>query len=342
MSSNRLKVLLVSLLAVFAASAVASASASASATCFKVVTAGTGNKDSSCVTDMGATANEYITIEKLATQLKAQKSPALGEWCAEVAAGTGIYKDNLCSSAVAPKNFIKVFVHEYEVCQEVPGEGKEPPTKFDDHTCSTALKEVKLRKWEWKFIAVGTNFPVESTGGEFKLTNGVKESVCTGVTNTGEIRPGGESDEVFLKFTGCTNGPKTCEAFSPGKDGTKEIEVKDIDAQLVERLTNGGGGPVLADEFKEGDSPANEFVTIEFEATGTEACTGFTTIKVKGQVAGECKNVTVGGVGQTELNFPNPELQGNNLTAFGGASSLFGKANAFISGADVGWSVRCL
>jgi len=223
---------------------------------------------------------------------------------------------------------------EWQICQKGGTE------KFKDHKCTPGTKEAG-GEWSWLPIAAGTKFAVESTGGEFKLTNGVKESVCKKVTNTGEIGPGGEGDEVTLKFTECTNGG-TCEAFSVGKDGTGEIEVKDIDAQLVERLTNGGGGPVLADEFKEGDSPANEFVTIEFEATGTEACTGFTTIKVKGQVAGECKNVTVGGVGQTELNFPNPELQGNNLTAFGGASSLFGKANAFISGADVGWSVRCL
>jgi len=224
----------------------------------------------------------------------------------------------------------------FEVCQP------KSTGLYVNHKCTetTGMLEEGVR-WEWQVIGPTVKFEVESTGGEFKLTNGVKESVCTAVTNTGQIEAGGKSDEVFLKFTGCTNGPGTCEAFSPGKDGTKEIEVKDIDDQLVERLTNGGGGPVLADEFKEGDNPNNEFVTIEFEAPGTEACTGFTTIKVKGQVAGECKNVTVGGVGQTELNFPNPELQGNNLTAFGGASSLFGKANAFISGTKVGWALRC-
>ena len=337
MSSNRLRVLLVSMLAVFAVSAIASAS-SASASCFKVVTAGTGTFEKSACEGAAGT-KEYIKVIKLETRIKAQTPTTLGEWCAEVAAGTGIYKDNLCSSAVAPKNFIKVFVHEYEVCQKGGTE------KFKDHLCTPGTKEAG-GEWSWLPIAVGTNFPVESTGGAFTLTSSGKAVTCTGVTNTGEIGPGGESDETNITFTGCTANAGACWADSPGHDdGTGEkdgvIEVKDIDNQLVEREPNGGGANKLADEFTEGDNP-NEFVTLEFDtiAGDGEGCTGFPTTKVKGQVAGECINITAGeSEGEVEINFPEPELEGNTLKSFGPSSTLGGKTEVFLAN---GWSSRCL
>ncbi len=234
-------------------------------------------------------------------------------------------------SAVASAS-ASAFLKEYQVCQKGGTE------KFKEHHCTPGTKEAE-GKWSWLPIAAGTKFPVTSTGGAFKLEGGGKSSDCTAVTNTGEIGPGGESTNVTLKFTGCSNGGK-CEAFSTGKPGTKEIEVSGITDQLVEREPNGGGANKLADEFKE-NTGTGEFVTIEFKEGGV-ACPNYPPTKVKRQVAGECKNTTTaGGVGETELVFPNPELRGNTLEAFGGAASLFGTADVLISGTDAGWSVRC-
>ena len=318
-----IRTVILCLFAVIAVSAVASASASASATCFKVVTAGTGNKDSSCVTNTKASKNEYIAVEKLETQVKAQTPAAASEWCAKVPAGTGVYEDNKCTKAGGTKEYIKVFVPEYEVCQEGGTE------KWSEHKCNAGKG---TGKWSWLPIPAGKTYAVESTGGAFKLEGGGKSSDCTAVTNTGEIGPGGESTNVKLIFTGCTNDPKTCEAFAPAANkGKGIIEVTGLTDQLVEREGK------VSDEFKE-NATTHEFVTIEF-AEGANACPNYPATKVKGQVAGECKNITVGGQGETELVFPNPALKENTLEAFGVKATLFGTATVSLVNK---WSYRCV
>jgi hypothetical protein len=250
MSSNRLKVLLVSMLAVFAVSAVASGSAS---------------------------ANEYQICE---------------------VGGTEKFETNQCASKVATGTF------------------------------------------SWKSVVGKHN--VESTGGAFTLTAGGKKVKCTAVTNTGEIGPGGESDETNITFTGCTANAGACWADSPGHDdgvGEKDgvIVVTDLDNQLVKR------GTILADEFTENDA-TKEFVTLEFDtiAGDAEGCPGFPTTKVKGQVAGECTNITAGeSAGEVELNFPEPELAGNTLEAFGVPASLVGNAEVFLTGVGAP-ALRCV
>lgn len=258
----------------------------------------------------------------------------------------------LAVSAVASAS-ASAFTFEYEVCQKGGTE------KFKDHLCTPGTKET-TGEWSWLPITGGEggtgHFTVESDGSTFELTNGVKKSVCTAVTNTGLIiKPISDegkiisSDEVNLKFTGCTNGG-TCEAFAPAaNDGTGIIEVTDLDGRLTERKTSGGVA-VLADEFFKSDA-GNEFVTIDFEVKATDAeCTGYPPTKVKGQVAGQCINLTAAGeAGEVELNFPNPELKGNTLEAFGGAAKLFGSAEVFLSDDNAkgeegpeGWSVRCV
>jgi len=327
MGSNRLKLLLVSMLAVFAISAIASASASAG--CYKVNKAGSGTWLTNTCTTTGAT-KEYVKAT-----LVGHVAGESGVWCAKVEAGEpSTYKNNTCTEEkTGTGEYTKVMESwdEYEVCQEGGTE------KYTEHKCST---KSGTGKWSWLPIPAGKKFPVESTGKAFELTNGIKSSDCKAVTNTGEIEATGKSSGITLKFTGCENDPKTCEAFSKGKPGTKEIEVTGLTDQLVQRHTHGGGGPVVADEFKE-NATTKEFVTIEFKE-GAVACPNYPPTKVKGQVAGECKNATTsGGVGVTELVFPNPELEGNSLEAFGVKSSLFGTANVFISGTDKEWSVRC-
>ena len=316
-------VCLTAAIALGAVGAIASAS-SASASCFKVVTAGTGTfEDSACT--VADKTNEYIKISKLEKQLKAAKPGEPAEWCAKVETKeTGTFEDAACTKAKAKGEFIKVFVHEYEVCQEGGTE------KFSEHHCTPGTKEPS-GKWSWLPIEAGKKFAIESTGGEFKLAGGGQESVCKHVTNTGEIEPGGQS-KTTLVFTECTNGTGKCEAFAPAaNDGKGTIEVSGITDQLVER------GGKLADEFKE-NTATHEFVTIEFEVPGTEACAETPTTKVKGQVAGECKNITVAGQGETELVFPNPALVGNSLEAFGVKASLFGTATVSLVNK---WSYRC-
>jgi hypothetical protein len=326
-------VCLTAAIALGAVGAIASAS-TASASCFRVVTSGTGTFEKpGCV---GAAGTAYIKISKLEKQIKAAEPGKPAEWCAKVETKeTGTFEDAACTKAKAKGEFIKVFVHEYEVCQEKVGEGTEPPTKFDNHLCNTKEKALALRKWEWKPIAVGTKFAVEDKGGAFKLEGGGKSSDCTAVTSTGEIGAGGESSNVTLKFTGCTNDAGTCEAFSTGKAGTKEIEATGLTDQLVDRETS-TGVTVVADEFKE-NATTKEFVTIEFKE-GANACPNYPATKVKGQVAGECKNTTAAGQGETELVFPNPALTANSLEAFGVSSKLFGTATVSLVNK---WSLRC-
>ena len=113
MSSNRVWVLLVGLLGVFAFGVVASSSASAFTSCYRVAEKGTGNRDSSCATNEGGGKNEYINIEKLEKEIKA------GEWCAKVKeATTGNYEDNVCTKKVAKKEYIKVKVPTFWLCRK--------------------------------------------------------------------------------------------------------------------------------------------------------------------------------------------------------------------------------
>jgi hypothetical protein len=338
MNSNRIRILFVSLMAVFAVSAVASATASAAPTCYRVAVAGSGAWEKNNCTTLGGT-KEYVMIEKLENLFKSGGPGEPDEWCAKVKAGEpSRFSNNTCTTAhVGTGEFLKVlrFKRVWEVCVEKAGAGTEPPIKYDNEKCNSKTKLLAERKWEW--VSVTSKKKVTSKGGEFKLVNTTagKEVVCTGVTNTGEVGPGGESENVVLNYTGCTNGPKTCEAFAPtSNDGKGEIEVTNVDDQLVERATS-GGVVVLADEFF---SDGTEFVTIEFEAAGTESCTGFTPTKVKGQVAGECNNLA--SAGEVELNFPNPELTGNSLEAFGSAAKLFGSATVKLEGSSA--AVRCV
>jgi hypothetical protein len=229
------------------------------------------------------------------------------------------------------------FKKEYEVCQ-VGTRGVEPPEKFDNHTCSTKAKPLAEREWSWQPIAAGTKFAVESAGGEFTLETVNLTVKCTAVTDESEplhvptsgIGPAGESEGLKITFTGCTANAGKCDVSSSGIAGDKTVVVNDIDNQLVERKT-AGGVTVLADEF----IGQGEFVTLKFK----KECLGFVETKVTGQVAGECKNITEGGVGKVELNFPKPELQGNSLNAFGKAAKLFGKAKVSLVN---GWSSRCV
>jgi hypothetical protein len=178
---------------------------------------------------------------------------------------------------------------------------------------------------EWKIngTVVNTSLAVTSTGGAFQLLAGAIEVKCTGVTDKGTVNKGGVDEATEIKFTGCTTNEVGClvkSAGAPAKAG--EIIVQSIPTLLVTGKTS-TGTEVLTDEFKQ--KANGEFVTLETgkkEIAGnnlTELCTNFPhTSKVTGHVAAIVENST-----QT-LNFPNPELQGNTLVAFGKNAKLFG------------------
>lgn len=178
MSTNRLKVLLVSLLAAFAISAIASASASAA--CYRVAPAGatTGNKDSTCSSNTKVTKNEYINGTKV-TLLKQ------GEWCAKVeTAGTGQFSDNKCEVTTGAKEFIKVFAAE------------EPYTFFKGG--------VGIATKKFTGTQVGSSI-LRATGLVITCTSGSSTGTFAG--NTSKV------EEVEVKFHECTSSG-TCEVHS--------------------------------------------------------------------------------------------------------------------------------
>jgi hypothetical protein len=335
----RIRTLILSLLAVLAIGAVASASASAVTTsfCYKANVAGKGNRDSSCITNAGATANDYINVTKLTEE------KAAGVWCAEVfTAGTGEYSEGKCKVLGAPKDFIEVsaFNKVWEVCTKATGGlNVEPPAKYDEHKCNTQAKALVEREWEFQTLAAAESSKVVSEGGEFKLTVETKVITCKKVTDKGTITGGSPGTDLAaeIKFTECKTAQTGCLVKSAGQpNGT--IVATNIPTVLVEREPGGGGAKKLADELKE-NATTKEFVTLKFEAEAGKSCSEYPETKVKGQVAAE----TVTGTG--ELNFPSPELKGNTLTAFGKAAKLTGKdtqavVQAFTETVAEGWAVR--
>jgi hypothetical protein len=192
---------------------------------------------------------------------------------------------------------------------------------------TSASASAFLLKWHVNAAeAAGQKVTYERTA-EFELTNGVKSVKCTKLTGNGTVKAAGADEAESMRFTGCTASAGKCTAESAGAvKGT--ILISSISTQLVEREPGGGGAKKLADEFKQ-NVAGKEFVTLEFDEAGA-ACPGYPKTKVKGQVAAEVTNLAGGEV---ELTFPNPELKGNTLEAFGGAARLTGKAkNTLLNG----------
>jgi len=216
------------------------------------------------------------------------------------------------------------FMLEWQVCEKVAaGSGK-----FENHLCK---KEGGTKEWEWKTLAAGESRKVISEGGPFTLTAGTKTVTCNKVKNHGEIfggHPG--TDEVTVNFETCTTSEVGCKVKSKGTAKAGEVVVANVKTKLTER------GTKLADEFKE-NATTKEFITLEFgkEENGPEklktACPTLPETRVKGQVAAEIVNAN------EELNFPNPELTGNTLEAFGVAAKLVGKSKQT---QENGWAIQ--
>jgi hypothetical protein len=302
------------------------------ATCFMVAVAGTGNYSSSekCEKKEASSPKEWVMIEKLENEV----SP--GIWCAKAKTGEpSTFKDNKCTEAeTSTGKFIKVVVSQdiWQVCQEVAGEGKEPPVKFDEHKCNTKTKELKLRKWSWLPIATGASFSVTSSGGVFTLTAAGKTITCQTVEDTGTIESGGKDKASTITFKSCTTGTVGCAVKNKGGTlGT--IAVTEIPTQLEQALI--GEEEILVNKFEQKlVGTTKEFVTLEFEGAPC-AAPGYVTTKVKGDVAAEVKNEVNGEV---KVTFPSTAIpQSVKLEAFGVAATLTGSDNETLVN---GWAFR--
>ena len=204
---------------------------------------------------------------------------------------------------------------------------------FEDNKCTKAKVNGGFEKFTG-ILGAGQSAEVTSEGGTFTLKAATVEIKCLKVTDKGTVKAGGTDEASEILFTECTVvAPTGCKVKSEGgKQKAGEILVKNIQTLLVERETS-AKVKVLADEFK-GTGLEEVFVTLELGTTEkvehekelnekrtlTGKCTGIGIVnKVTGQVAAKVENAT------EELNFPSPELKGNNLNAFGVKAVLVGK-----------------
>jgi len=231
-------------------------------------------------------------------------------------------------SAVASASSASAFEFRWWGCKEATGAG----TKYEEHKC---VKELGGGKWEWVKEAAGEQWSTFSKGGVFTLTAGTKVVTCKKVTDEGFTEELGKDLATNVTFTECSTSEAKCLVKSKEVGGVNgRVVVKNVSTQLFKGTTS-AGAETLADEFKE-NATTKEFVTLQFEKEGGGACATLTETKVKGHVAAECKNLANGEV---ELNFPNPELKGNTLNAFGVASKLTGKVTEFWGTQE--WGLQC-
>jgi hypothetical protein len=177
----------------------------------------------------------------------------------------------------------------------------------------SASSALAAHEWLRNGAALTKTEEVLSEGALFALNAAGKEISCKKLKDIADISPGTKSLVLDLHFLECVTTVATCFVHSPGA-ANGLILVGDAPDELV-LVENHSGVVVLADEFKENPN-SKEFVTLEFEPESACKPAGYVKTKVKGHVAGE--------VSGELITFPNPELKGNTLEAFGSASTFFG------------------
>jgi len=264
---------MLSLLAVFAVSAVASASASA--TCYQVAVAGTGNRDGTgtCTVNTGAAKNEYINVIALPTKLKN------GEYCAQVAAGTGEFELNTCAGVAGTKEFIKVLVPEFVHCVvqaggtwaagcKVTGAGSEKvPVPAASHIKFTSTS--------------GPSYLYANAGGTERIR-------CAKDTDTGEITGPTTVANVKVIYEGCrgVKGAAECPVKSVGVVPPEEIVTKALVGGLASVVFTEAPGSEVGLDLK----PTTGAVFAELIGNPT---TCILQIAVEGSVIGEVKPVNI-------------------------------------------------
>ncbi len=179
---SRIRLVMLSLLAVCAVGAIASVSASAAPPyiCLKTAVASAGKFDSSCVTNAGPTANQYIKVKELVKRLGA------GEWCGKVfTVNSGEFEANTCTGVAGTKEYIKVLAPEPQWLTENRGLLNTPAE-------TRAVKSVNV--------------------GNFELKSSVGNIICSSVKDTGSLIGGNPgTDTSVVTFSGCLlSGSMTC------------------------------------------------------------------------------------------------------------------------------------
>ena len=259
MSSNRIRVLLVSLMAVFGAltmSAIGATSASA-AECLLAANAGAGEFEAPSCTGVAGN-KDYIKVSKLEKKLKED------EWCAKIEpVGAGEFEKNTCEGAAGTKEFAKVYTHGFWVCKEKAGAGTEPPVKYDDHTCSTKAKPLAERKWEWRPVRGTEVFTFTGTSGVSKLEGtllGLRVLIeCKKDTIKGEITAAGSTAGVVITYEECS----LFEVKKYVKTAEASCTVPNIKTETLNDLLVTGKGIGPEDEFEPASGTTFAKVKIE-------------------------------------------------------------------------------
>jgi hypothetical protein len=298
MSSNRLKVLLVSLLAVLAISAVASGSASATGQCYKVITAGTGQfEEPTCVGAAGT--KEYIKIAKLETEI----TPS--EYCAEVeTAETGAFEDAACTKAKAKGKYIKVHVPTYWLCREGGTE------KYENHLCA---KKTETGKWSFLPVEKAEKYAFTDTSGVtiFESTLGVQRVIviCKKDKSKGNTGPGGRITSLFITYEECNLYTVTKYIKTLTTCVVPNIATGELNGFLIK-----GKGIGPEDEF-EPAAAGGAFATIKVEGCALESKE-----EVKGKQICQLPEAPVGLVTHEVVCSPS----GGALTFGGKPASYYG------------------
>ena len=280
---SRIRIIMLSLLAVFTISAVASGSASASS-CVRVAVAHTGGfENNTCGTPVGTT-NEFVDASSMGVSI------AGDEYCAKVEPGeTSTYSDNKCTT---------------------PNTGTGEYTKV-------------LLDWELNGAPVEAGAKVNTTGEgtKQKLRSPLMgleiecAKVVYGKVTRGTIEDAGKGTSGDIKYSGCVvlkpSGVE-CRVKSKGSDRLGELEIANLNTELVE-----GTGGALADKFS--PKVGARVMTLEFgkkeNATheAEEKCNSATplTFEFTGAIVGAVGNPT------QSITFTNPRQKGSTLTAFG-------------------------
>jgi hypothetical protein len=307
---------MLSMLAVFAVSAVASSSASA-AGCYQVAEAGKGffekiNATTEVCEGGPVAGREFAEVERLETEFSA------GVWCAKVkTAGQGNFEDNECKKAKAASEYVKVKLpaHGFWVCKEKAGAGTEPPIKYDNHECNTKAKPLAERKWEWRPLERGETFEVKSESGPTTLEGkilGTRVIIeCKKDKDTGIIGAGGKSTDTVITYEECSlaqvvkhvKEPLACTVGTAGVIKTNAL--KDL------LITGKGIGP--EDEFE----PETGTTFAEISVTG---CALESTNKVTGKQICSLPAATVGKLEQEVACLPS----GGELKYGGEPASYYG------------------
>jgi hypothetical protein len=216
----------------------------------------------------------------------------------------------------------------WTVCKEVAGAGKEPPRKFNDHTClpQTPEKPLAERKWEDVVLPVGEPRPIEVievVKPGMELRAGATIITCEMVTlKEGTIEniagPTGR-DKGTVEFSKCKSSVAGCTVKEPIVDKGKE-------SALVENTAGNKIYEMFAPEGWKEEATKAGLEKIKPFAKITQTGTGCVNTEVEGD--GVAAEIIPEGMSETKiLKFPCPAL--SPVSFWNGVKEVSMKLKAF-------------